>query len=100
MVIYVSFVFIESLTFSVGRITTLEKINTELKQEIEDIYDHIDSLINRYCSICLMLQDMRDNKSLLVYNIKEYDKQDLIEEYNTKLIKYMQDRAELRKQKN
>lgn len=78
----------------------LLELNKDLREDINEIQEHIDNLINRYSSVCIMLKDMRDNKTLLFYNIVEYDKeQDVTEQYNKKLIKYMCTRAELRKQK-
>ena len=47
-----------------------------------------------------MLKDMFNNKTLLVYNLDTYDKEDITQEYNNKLIKYMQDRAKQRKKEN
>ena len=43
---------------------------------------------------------MFNNKTLLVYNLDTYDKEDITQEYNNKLIKYMQDRAKQRKKEN
>jgi len=78
----------------------IKKQNTELTEEIDDIHDHISNLINRYSSMHIMLKDMFNNKTLLVYNLDTYDKEDITQEYNNNLIKYMQDRAKQRKKEN
>ena len=81
--------------------TLLKAENKERQEDILETQENIDYLLNRYASICIMLQDMRDSKSLIVWNITEHDKeQDVTEKYNNKLIKYMQDRAKQRKKEN
>ena len=45
-----------------NKINNLEKENIELKEEIDDIHDHISNLINRYSKICVQLEDLKIKK--------------------------------------